>query len=108
MNNELLIKEIILERNPKAKFLEKEFDKALIGSTANDKEYVAVYDSEECINILVKKFNIEEIEAIDHLSHITKISWLKKNRPILFSDFRKIKDIKITKVNEKILISNFD
>ncbi len=32
MNNKKLIKEIILERNPKAMFLEKKFDEALIGS----------------------------------------------------------------------------
>ncbi len=88
--NSQLIKDIILERNSKALFLEDIFNKALMGSAQFcGKNHVAVYDSDKCIKILIKEFKMGELEAFEKFENTIKYSSLPDNKPIFFSDFRK-------------------
>ncbi len=99
MDNKELIKDIIIERNPKALFLEKEFDEALIGSSIQcGKKHVATYDSTKCIEILMKSLNIGEIEAHEQFISTTEFSVISEDKPIIFSDFRESKEPKDFKI----------
>ena len=93
MTNIKLIKDILLETNSQIIFLEDAFDEALIGNSKNyNKEYVAVYDSTKYLKILIKKFNMNMIEAFEHLnSYIDSYSCFE-NKPIFFNDFSKAKE----------------
>ena len=96
-----LIKDIIFERNPKATFLEKIFDKALMGTAKPyNKNYIAVYDSDKCIKILMKKFNLGELEAFEQFQETIELSLPSENKPIFFSDFRKIKEPPISDIDK--------
>lgn len=87
-----IIKEIILERNPDAKFLEKEFDEAVIGSAVQcGGKYVAIYDSNKCIEILMKELETGEIEAYEQYQFTVESISPSENNPILFSDFSNAK-----------------
>ena len=100
MDNRELIKDIIKERNPEALFLEKEFDEALIGSSIQcGKKHVATYDSNKCIEILMKTLNIGEIEAHEHFISTTEFSIKSEDKPIIFSDFRKAREPKDFKID---------
>ena len=92
MSTKKIIKEIILERNPEAIFLNEKFDKAIIGSgQSSGREYVAAYDSDKCIEILSE--NKAELEAYECFQAYMKNDWKNKNDPIFISDFTKIKEI---------------
>ena len=96
MTNYKLIKEIILERNPKAIFLDDMFDKALIGSAISyEKKYVAVYDADKYIKILSKEKNINIMEAFEQFQNSINISIPSGNKTIFFSDFKKAKESEI-------------
>lgn len=85
-----IIKEIILERNPDAKFLEKEFDKAIIGSAIQcGNKDVAIYNSDQCIKILMEELNVGELEAYEQYQFTVESVTPSENNPILFSDFSK-------------------
>ena len=61
MSDKKHIKEIILERNPDAIFLRDKFDKALIGTSIQcGKKYIATYDSNKCIDILLEETECEK------------------------------------------------
>jgi len=93
MNNKKIIKEIILERNPEAIFLEEDFDKAIIGSAMPcGRKHVAVYDSYKCIKILMKTSKMGELEAFEQFQLTSEISILNENKPIFFSNFSKVKE----------------
>ncbi len=95
MNNKKLIREIILERNPKAMFLEKNFDEALIGSGIPcGQKYVAVYDGDKCIEILMETLNISELEAFEQFQITSEFSNPSENKPILFSNLYNVKEPK--------------
>jgi len=86
------IKEIILERNPKAKFLEKEFDEAIIGSAIQcGGKYVALYDSNKCIEILKEETESGEVDAYEHYQFTVESVGHSENNPIISSDFRNAK-----------------
>jgi len=100
MNNKKLIKEIILERNSDALFLDEEFDDALVGSAIHPgKKYVAIYDSDICLKILMKKYDIGEIESLEYFQNTTENISPSENKPIFFSDFTKIKEVNIKDVD---------
>ncbi len=89
----MLIKEIILERNPYAIFLEDEFDEALLGSGIPcGQKYVAVYDTDKCINIIMKTLNMNEVEAYEQFQLTAELANPSPNKPILFSNFMEIKE----------------
>ena len=101
MSNKQLIKEIILERNPNALFLEDMFNDAIVGS-ANPcgGKYVALYDSDRCIGILVEEQNMSEVEAHEQFQHTSEKSSYSENKPVLFSDFRNISIPDFSNFNE--------
>ncbi len=89
-----LIKDIIKEMNENCMFIEKEFDIALVGYGSNyGGEKVAVYDTDKCIEILINKYDMDEIDAYSHF--ILNVNTPKKidNNPIFINDFRNIKEI---------------
>jgi len=90
MSNGKYIKEIILERNPKAIFLEEIFDKAILGSSIPcGQKHVATYDSNKCIEILIDMLEGEE-EAYEQYDNTINNSPSSENSPIFFSDFSNI------------------
>ena len=90
--NKKLMKDIIKERNPEALFLQDHFDNAIMGTGIHcGKKHVAVYNSDKCIEILMKKLNIGEIEALEEFQ-ITLECDPSENKPIFFSDFRRAKE----------------
>ena len=96
-----LIREIVKEINQDVLFLEEDFDDALIGTgkTYGFNNSVAVYSSDLCILILIKKYNMSELEAFEHFSESIENLPMDNNKPIFISDFRKIKEIKINQEN---------
>ncbi len=102
MSNKKLIKEIILERNPEALFLGDQFDKALMGSAIPcGQKHVAIYDSDKCIKILMDGSDVGELEALEQFQLTSELSTASKNKPILFSNFSDIKEVKISNLDEK-------
>ena len=97
------IKEIILERNAEAEFLEEIFNKALIGSAIPiGQKHVAIYDSEKCIKIIMEELDMGEMEAFAQFQVTTKLSDPGINQPIFFNDFRDIKEIPPNILNDII------
>jgi len=87
--NKKLMREIILERNEKALFLEEIFDDALIGTgILCGNKHIAAYDSDKCINILMETANIGEIEALEHFEITSEKGLPSENKPVFISDFR--------------------
>ncbi len=92
MNDKKYIKEIILERNPDAIFLESKFDEAIIGTSIQcGNKHLATYDSNKCIEILIEQPGFDEIEAYEYFNFATEQIEAKENAPIIFSDFRNAK-----------------
>ena len=92
MSDKKLIKEIILERNPKAMFLRDKFDEAIIGSSIQcGNKHVATYDSNKCIKILIEESGFNELEAYENFLSATEEAEFQEHAPIIFSDFRNIK-----------------
>ena len=107
MNKSEHIKEIILEKNPKAKFLEKIFDSAILGyGVPCGEKYVAVYDSNKCIKILMKskEVNENETEAYEQYAYLIDSSYPSENNPIIFGNFKNIKiiDLPDTSMNTNL------
>jgi ribosomal protein L29 len=103
------IRDIVLEHNNKALLLPAEFDSALVGTAqAVDSEYVACYSSDECIKILIKKQNLDEIEALEYFQQTTVGGKYNKNKPIFIADWRKTKEITDKEIEEieKVLKEN--
>ena len=98
------IKQIIKELNPKAIFI-KGFDKALWGTgKAVGGNTVAVYNSDECLEILIEEHEMGELEAWDHFNVTVVDGTPSPDKPIFMSDWRwavsidqVLKDIKIDK-----------
>jgi len=91
--NKKLIKEIILERNKKALFLKEIFDDALIGTgILCGNKHIAAYDSDKCIDILMKTENIGELEAFEQFQITSEKTLPSKNKPVFISDFRNAKE----------------
>lgn len=90
----LLIKQIIKEMNKDSIFIEKEFDKALIGyGRCHGDKPSAVYDTDKCIEILIDKFDMDEMEAYVHFTKNINSPKKIKNAPIFVNDFRNIKEV---------------
>ena len=107
MPTKKLIKEIIIDRNPDAIFLDKEFDEALIGSAIPlGQKHVAIYNSDECIKIIIKKMNLNEIEAYEQFSLIAEMSKYSPNKPILFSNFKNIKEPILQEIKEDVTLDD--
>ena len=105
------MKEIILERNPEAIFLNAMFNKALAGTAMlREKKYVAVYDGDKCIEIIMEELKMGELEAFEQLEKmVEELSCSTKNNPIIFNDFRNVKSTGLTDTNGyviKDIISN--
>jgi hypothetical protein len=85
------IRNIVEEANPDALFLENKFDKALLGYGKQcGGNFVAVYDASKCLEILIKKEKMGEIEAYEHYVSTTKNMNAEGNHPIFITDFRKM------------------
>ena len=107
MLTKTLIKEIIIERNPEALFLEKEFDEALMGSAIPcGQKHVAIYDSDKCISIIMKKLDINETDAFEQFLLKSEMSIPSDNKPILFSNFGNIKDPKLPSIGRDMIIKD--
>jgi len=98
------IKQIIKELNSEAIFI-KGFDKALWGTgKAVGGNTVAVYNSDECLQILTDEHEMGELEAWEHFNSTVVDGTPSPNKPIFMSDWRwavnidqVLKDIKIDK-----------
>ena len=98
------IKQIIKELNPEAIFI-KGFDKALWGTGKSvGGNTVAVYNSDECLQILVDEHEMGELEAWEHFNATVVDGTPSPNKPIFMSDWRwavnidqVLKDIKLDK-----------
>lgn len=102
----LIIKDIIIEQNKNAMFIEELFDIALIGyGKSCGGNCVAVYDTDKCFQILIKKYNMDEVEAYDHFHKSVSEAESNTNKPIFINDFRRIKEIE-WEINEEFLNSN--
>lgn len=87
-----LMKEIIKEMNAKAVFLPENFDKALVGTAAgHSKVYVANYDADKCIKILMKLQRVGELEAFEDYQMTVEDCAISENKPVFTSDLRKAK-----------------
>jgi hypothetical protein len=87
-----LMKEIIKEMNAKAVFLPESFDKALVGTAAgHSKVYVANYDADKCIEILMGLREIGELEAFEDFKMTVEDCAIAENKPVFTSDLRKVK-----------------
>lgn len=106
--NKKELKELILERNPDAIFLPKEFDKALIGTSIQcGKTHVATYDNEKCIQVLMSKENIGEIDAYEEYEILVKyVNNASDNQPIIFSNFENTKKPDLPFLNEDMTIAD--
>lgn len=95
-----IIKEIIKEQNKNAHFLEEEFDKALIGTCIKyGRIIVAAYNSDLCLQVLMKKHGYCEIEAYEKFKDSLGSKNEEENYPVFISDFRKAKMIDLKKLN---------
>ncbi len=98
------IKQIIKELNPKAIFI-KGFDKALWGTGKTvGGNTVAVYNSDECLEILIEEHEMGELEAWEHFNTTVIDGTPSPDKPIFMSDWRwavsidqVLKDIKVDK-----------
>lgn len=100
MNNKQLIKEIILEKNPKARFLEGDYDEAILGyGISLGQNYVAVYDSNKCLEIMMNVLKINDLEAAKQFRLVTEKYFHSQEGPFIFSDFSKIVIPKFTDIN---------
>ena len=107
MSDIKLIKEIILERNPRSIFLENKFDKALIGTSIQcGRKQVATYDSNKCIEILIEELDFNELEAYEHFSFTTEQIESNENAPIIFSDFSNAKSPNAPEINEHFTLED--
>jgi len=89
------IKKIIKEINPRAMFLSPLFDGALIGTSKTCGNLdVAAYSSDQCLNILIHKQQMDELEALEYFQSTINSGKFNKNKPVFISDFRNIKDTK--------------
>lgn len=87
-----IIKDIIKEQNKKASFLEKEFDKAIIGTCLKyGRTIVAAYNTDVCLKILMDKHGFCEIEAYEKFKDGIDSKDEEGNYPVFINDFRKIK-----------------
>ncbi len=99
-NNKQLIKEIILEKNPLAIFLSDKYNEAILGyGISCGQNYVAVYDSDKCIEIIMNIFNINDLEAEEQLRSTTEQHLSSPHNPFIFSDFRNIVIPKFTDID---------
>lgn len=87
-----LIKDIIQEHGENILFLEEKFADALIGTGRQcGKQVVAVYDADKCIEILIDKFNMDELDALEHFQLSVDDTTEGDNKPMFINDFREIK-----------------
>ncbi len=101
------IKEIVLERNPEAKFLEREFDEAIMGTAIQcGNKHVALYDSDKCIEILMDELEIGEVEAFEQYQFIVESIMPSENNPIIASDFRNAKLPDLPEINGKTTLDD--
>jgi len=102
------IRKIIEEENSNILFLEEYFDKALIGMGRScGKNIVAVYDADECIRILIKKFDMDELEALERFRQTVDFGQKGKYKPIFINDFRKIVDVNSLKIENRNSLKDF-
>lgn len=102
------IKEIIKEQNDCVLFLQDIFDRALVGTGKQcGRDIVPVYDSTVCLNILIDKFDMEELEALEHFQHVVDGGSAGEYKPIFINDFRKMKNIDINDIDEDTTLENF-
>lgn len=104
MADSIEIKQIIRELNTDAIFI-KGFDEAIYGTgKVIGGKTVAVYDADECLNILINGHEMDELEAWEHFNNTVMNGTYNLNKPMFTSDWRLavnagdiLKDIKVDK-----------
>lgn len=98
------VKMFIKEINFNAQLLPLQFDNALIGTgrACGGKE-VAAYDLSKCVEILIKKCKLSEIEALEQIQSNIDDATIGENKPIFINDFRtaKLPNPKFRSLEEK-------
>lgn len=95
-----VIRGIVKDRNEKAHFLEKEFDKAIIGTcTKFGGDIVVAYDSTMCLKVLMTTHGCCEIEAYERFQDTIGTKEEEGSYPVFVSNFRKIKLIDFDKID---------
>ena len=96
-----IIRKIIEEEDKNILFLQSYFDEALVGTgRACGRKTVAVYDSSKCLEILINKYEMDEIEALEHFQKNVDYTTFGSFKPIFINDFRKIKNIPDIEIDE--------
>lgn len=86
------IVKIIKEQNKEAFFIEG-LEKALIGTgRLIGGKFVAVYDSDKCLEILIKS-GLDELEALEYYNMTLNDTTPNENKPIFINDWRKTKNL---------------
>ena len=99
-----IIKEIIKELNPQAIFVNG-FEKAIHGTgKVIGGETVAVYNADDCLQILIDEHDMGELEAWEHFNDTVIGGSPSPHKPIFISDWRLavdpeqvLKDIRLDK-----------
>jgi predicted transcriptional regulator len=81
------IKQVIKEFNSDAIFI-KGFDKAIIGTgRAIGGKIVAIYNTDDCLEILIDDHDMEELESWEHFNNVVNGD-PGQDKPIFISDWR--------------------
>lgn len=68
---------------------DEKLDKAIIGYLYdNDYNIIAVYDNFECINIIMKEYNLSKEEAEEHFSYCVLGNCTDKRSPVFVTCFK--------------------
>ena len=104
------IRKIVEEVDDNILFLQPEFNDALIGTArACGKTDVAAYDLTKCMEIMIEKHNIDEMDALKQVENSINKAPSGTYKPIFINDFRQAKDIlKIDEeISEEKIVQNF-
>lgn len=71
----------LAEINPNA-LVANGFEDAYIGLTVGIGPSLAVYDYDKCVEVLMKRDGMDEVDAIEYLDHNTVYAYLGEHTPV--------------------------
>jgi hypothetical protein len=98
------VRKIVGEISKDILFLQPEFNDALIGTArACGKTDVAAYDLTKCMNIMIEKHGVTEMEALEQVKNSIDDAPYGTHKPIFINDFRGAKDVEkiISNISEE-------
>lgn len=76
--------EELADANPMA-MVANGFEDAYIGYTVGMGPSLAVYDYQKCVDVLVKRDGMSELEAIEYLDHNTVYAYVGEGTPLFIN-----------------------